>query len=260
MIKNINMEKFMKIKQAIESAADRFPFPDYIGGLGTIESYESIAEIILENVAPGSIILDFGSGPCDKAAIIQALGYKVSACDDLNDDWHLEGDNRAKILKFADESGVDFSLIEGDSLNFKPESFDAIMLCDVLEHLHNSPKQLLESLLIFLKPRGKLIITVPNAVNIRKRICVIAGKTNLPDYHDFFFSQPPWRGHVREYVKDDLKKLAEYLSIEVLQLKGCDHMITKVPARIRFIYRAITNIFDSLKDTLLLVAIKKTGN
>ena len=57
-----------------------------------------------------------------------------------------------------------------------------VMSHDVLEHLHHSPRDLLNDLCELIKPNALLFITVPNAVNIRKRIDVLRGKTNLPDY------------------------------------------------------------------------------
>ena len=134
-----------------------------------------------------------------------------------------------------------------------------IMLHDVLEHLHDSPRDLLNDLLELAKPDGLLFVTVPNAVNIRKRIAVVFGKTNLPRFEGYYWYPESWRGHIREYVRGDLVKLCEYLNLEVLELRGCDHMLEKLPRRIRRAYLLVTSIFRGWKDSWLLVARKRQG-
>ena len=85
------------------------------------------------------------------------------------------------------------------------------------------------------------------------------GRTNLPQYDGYYWYPGSWRGHVREYVKDDLLKLSEYLSLEVLEAKCCDHMLYKVPRIFRPLYLMATKVFNGWKDTWLLVARKKPG-
>ncbi len=131
-----------------------------------------------------------------------------------------------------------------------------IMLHDVLEHLHNSPRELLVLLLQFLKEDGLLFITVPNAVNIRKRIDVLRGRTNLPDYGGYYWYPGEWRGHVREYVHSDLVLLTKFLGLQLISVHGCDHMLAKVPLFLRPLYLKITDVFDGLKDSWLLIARK----
>ena len=127
---------------------------------------------------------------------------------------------------------------------------------DVIEHLHNSPRELLSSLVEIIKPCGYIFISVPNAVNIRKRLFVLFGKTNMPSYKLFYWSYGVWRGHVREYVKDDLIKLSEYLGVHVLELRGADHMLHKLPNFIIPFYKSITTIFPGWKDSWILTARK----
>jgi len=245
--------------EAMARVAKEFPFP------GDVRSdpvyyhgkYSSIAETVLKYVSIGGRILDFGCGPCDKTAVLQHLGYVCSGCDDLNDDWHQIPENRQKILNFINHSGIDFKTVNDASLPFSKHSFEMVMLHDVLEHLHESPRELLNSLLEKVVPGGLLFITVPNAVNIRKRLAVLLGKTNMPPFSSFFWYPGFWRGHVREYVKSDLAQLAEFLGLDVLELRGCDHMLDRVPAVFRRFYLILTSVFHGWKDTWLLVARKK---
>lgn len=250
----------MTSEEAIQLVIQRFPFEGYMtSGTTTKGVYSAIANTALRYLQPGSKILDFGCGPCDKTAVLQFLGFQCSGYDDLYDDWHKIPGNKGRILAFTKECGIDFRLANGNVFPFKRKWFDMIMLHDVLEHLHDSPRDLLNDLLELVKPEGLLFVTVPNAVNIRKRIDVFWGKTNLPRFESYYWYPGSWRGHIREYVRDDLVKLSEYLGLEVLDLKGCDHMLEKLPNVVRPVYLFMTKVFTGCKDSWLLVARKRQG-
>ena len=134
--------------------------------------------------------------------------------------------------------------------------FDMVMALHVMEHLHDSPKAILDRMMDACKPGGLLLLTVPNAVNIRKRIDVLRGKTNLPDFTTYYQTEGSWRGHVREYVKDDLAQLARFQNLEVLELRSVHNMLQKVPPPVQFLYRALTVMFEGWRDTWLLLARK----
>lgn len=248
----------MTIQEAIQQTVKKFPFQGYMtpANENAKYSYQTIGSTVLKYLKPGSSILDYGCGPCDNLAILQLLGYKGYGYDDLLDYWHTLDGNREKIFSFAADCGINFNLISEGPLKVEKNSFDMVMLHDVLEHLHNSPRDLLNYLLDLSTPEGLLFITVPNAVNIRKRLSVIFGETNLPPFESYYWYPGSWRGHVREYVKSDLVSLAKYLNLEILELRGCDHMLQKLPKLARPLYHLATSFFPSWKDSWLLVARK----
>ena len=247
-------------EQALTKVVEQFPFDGYmLSNRERKRMYLDIAGTVLSYLKPGDTILDFGCGPCDKTAVLQFLGFRCSGYDDLQDNWHKLPENREKILGFARECGVDFALGGDDGLPFEKESFDMVMLHHVLEHLHHSPRDLMNDLLELCKPEGLLFVTVPNAVNIRKRIHVLFGRTNLPRFEIYYWYPGAWRGHIREYTRDDLAELTEYLDLEVLELRGCDHLLQALPKGVEPLYLLITGILDGLKDSWLLVARKRPG-
>jgi len=242
------------VDRAIHVARSRFPFEGYMESAE--DAYRNVARAVLKHLPPGGKILDFGCGPCDKTAVLQALGFVCSGYDDLDDDWHHLDGNRQKILSFARESGIDFRLADGGAFPFDMHSFDMIMMHGVLEHLKESPRDLLNDLLELLKPGGLLFVTVPNAVNIRKRIHVLLGRTNLPAFDLYYWSPSPWRGHIREYTKGDLLQLSRNLGLHVLELRGCHHMLRKIPQALRPAFRVLTAVFSGWRDSWVLVARK----
>ena len=161
-------------------------------------------------------------------------------------------------MAFAKEFSIDYKLSNGPVPPFGEHSFDMVMTHGVLEHLHDSPRELLIDVLKLVRPEGYFFATVPNAVNLRKRVNVMFGKTNLPPFDSYYWYPGPWRGHVREYTKDDLLKLSEYLELNEVELRSCHFMLCeRVPKAARSLYRSLTTIFPGWRDTWLLVAKKK---
>lgn len=242
------------IEEAASFVRERFPIEGYMNS--SKSAYTTISETVQRYLEPGARILDFGCGPADKTAILQRLGYQCSGCDDLQEDWHRNPGQRDTIMNFVKETGVDFRVLNGGPLPFEKNQFDMVMLHDVMEHLHDSPRDLLIDLLELTKPEGLLFITVPNHVNIKKRLKVLRGQTNLTNYATFYWSQSPWRGHIREYVRDDLVKLCEFLGLDILELRGVDHMLQRIPAKALVPYLAVTRLLPDWKDSWLLMARK----
>jgi SAM-dependent methyltransferase len=243
-----------EIDRALGKVSAEFPFPGYIEAAP--RSHRETAEVVLRHVPRGGSILDFAAGPLDKTAVLQELGYRCAAYDDLYDTWHRAGDNRQRILEYSARIGIDYTT-PPDPLPEGP--FDMVMAHDILEHLHVSPLQVLGPLLERVVDRGWLFVTVPNAVNLRKRIAVLRGKTNLPSFESYFWYEGEWRGHIREYVRDDLEELAALLQLDVVELRGTHHLAHRLPRAVRMPYLALTRRADGLRDTWLLVARKRPG-
>lgn len=229
-----------------------FPFPGY---LEQPDALVDVGETVAKFLPAGGRILDFGCGPADKTAILALMGYRCAGADDLNDEWHLKPGARDAILNFAAGLGIEYHLLGESGLPDGP--YDMVMLHHVLEHLHNSPRQLLLNLLDRTAVDGLLFITVPNHANVRKRIDLLRGKTAHNPYAMYYWYPDPWRGHVREYTKGDCLMLAKYLDLDVLELRGAHHMLQKVPARLRPAYLQISKLAPGMRDTWSMVARKR---
>ena len=109
--------------------------------------------------------------------------------------------------------------ISDESLSLEKQSYDLITTFDVLEHLHNSPREIIHEAYIALKDDGVLIIGVPNCVRLSKRISYLIGKGRWSDFNDYFYSDI-FRGHVREYSVEDLHQIARYLNVDNYEIIG----------------------------------------
>ncbi|MDQ2839661.1 MAG: bifunctional glycosyltransferase/class I SAM-dependent methyltransferase [Acidobacteriota bacterium] len=112
---------------------------------------------------------------------------------------NVPGDAGYEKVAQADlERGLDpLSRITGDQ-------FDRILLLDRLEHLRE-PRNLLEDCRRLLAARGKLIVSVPNAVNFTMRLMVLFGIFRYADRgimdwsHLRFFTRKTIRALLEEY-------------------------------------------------------------
>tara|TARA_B100000795_G_C22784392_1_gene433904 strand:+ start:529 stop:1323 length:795 start_codon:yes stop_codon:yes gene_type:complete len=253
---NITTMNYHKLMNEVKES---FPFKNYIVENSAGDLYKTVFSISTKYLKENSTVLDFGSGPCDKTAIVSLLGHECIAMDDMQDQWHKESDNSKKILEFSKKMGIHYINTMNNGIDAKGTTFDMIMLNDIIEHLHESPKDLLLSLLNLLKDDGVLFITVPNAGNIKKRLNLLVGRTNLPPYSSYYWYPGQWRGHIREYVYNDLIELSKFLDLDIELIDGCDHMLTNVQPWLIPFYKFVTWFFPKWKDSWVLVARKRAN-
>lgn len=242
------------ICMAIESTAKTFPFPGYIGEESATHN-GFLFQTIADYVKRPARLLDIGCGPMNVTAVFATLGYKCFAVDDLSDPWHKRDDNREKILQFANDNSITFhQQTPAFEVPFEEASFDVVVMKSIIEHLHQSPRDLINTAFRFVKPGGYVVVTTPNSVNLRKRLSVLRGRTNYPPIQGFYESTGVWRGHVREYTLDELRWVVEASGGDVKLASTFHGFIEKVPRRFRKPYVFATNYFTGIRDSLLVLA------
>ena len=256
----MNSVDYDQLKRDLEVAWERvnkeFPFRGYIRAPRKV-GYLEMVRTAIKWLGRNGKILDFGAGPCDKTAMFSYVGFDITAFDDFQDYWHkLEG-NKEKILPFARSTGIDYYLPDEDGgFTFPNKQYDALMMHGVVEHLHDSPRELLNRLLTYVRPNGYFFMSVPNAAHLRKRLFVLLGRTNYAAFEYFYWTPGPWRGHVREYVKKDIVLLARFLGLEVLELRTYHLHLEALPAIARPIFVALCRLFPGFRESWILVARK----
>jgi len=250
-----------EVLRAVDEVAAAFPFPGYISE-GVRQGLTHIVPTVASLLpGPGRRLLDIGSGPMDKTAVWSRLGFDCHAADDLSDPWHRRGDNLARIRGFAERMGIRFHLQEGDyAIPFPREGFDLVTIFDVIEHLHESPRGILNAAGEHLRTGGLLAVTMPNSVNLRKRIDVLRGRTNYPPADQFFLSFPGWRGHVREYTLRETEYICRAAGFEVVSATTWEgnafDQLRGLPLRV---FLALGGMVPTLRSALLVVARKPEG-
>lgn len=84
----------------------------------------------------------------------------------------------------------DLDLVAGDvyQLPFGPQTFDGVVLSEVLEHLAY-PELALKSLKVILKEEGWLLICVPYREKIRQTLCIHCNRLTPVDAHLHSFDE-----------------------------------------------------------------------
>jgi 2-polyprenyl-3-methyl-5-hydroxy-6-metoxy-1,4-benzoquinol methylase len=71
--------------------------------------------------------------------------------------------------------------VETMELPFDPESFDAIVAGDFIEHLRN-PEAFLARIRPLLRPRGRLVLSTPNIANWAMRLSLLFGRFRYTEW------------------------------------------------------------------------------
>jgi SAM-dependent methyltransferase len=191
--------------------------------------------------------------------ILAGLGYEAWGVDDFRDPWQ-EPEAVQEIYRFAERSSV--HLVRSAIEDLSPDQpWDGASLVDVIEHLHVSPRVVLNQVGAALGPNGVVIVVMPNSVNLRKRIAVLSGKSNYPPLGDFFHSQGLWRGHVREFTMRETVELLRLSGYRVVDSRCFDAIaldrLRHEVARITFL--AATSLWRSVKDSHITVGRRPAG-
>jgi len=251
------------IIDSIQKTINSFPFDNYLSKDFSHEAFTLVNSVVNAIGGFKGQLLDIGSGSLNFTAVFANCGFDCYAVDDLNDPWHLIGDNVSLIKNYASDMNITFYRQDASdyTIPFEKESFDIVMLNAVIEHLHESPRNLLNTAFEFAKPEGIVLVTMPNSVNLRKRLSVLLGKTNYPDVKGFYHSQGTWRGHVREYTQAETAYILQEVGGEVILSKTFHLNIESKLSNplLRKIYELLTAVIPTLRDGILVIARKPSG-
>lgn len=114
---------------------------------------------------PKSEVLDLGCGAGNVSALYREKGCRVVGLD--------ISENAIELAKKQGIEAREWDLNKMP-LPFREESFDVVILSDVLEHIV-APISLLKEIKRILKRGGKLIISVPNFARLGNRLRMLAG-------------------------------------------------------------------------------------
>lgn len=250
-----------RVLEAVDQVRAAFPFPGYIPE-GVRQGLAKIVPEIARHVrAARPRLLDIGCGPMDKTAVMQRLGFDCWAVDDLSDPWHRREGNLERITGFAEREGIRFHLQGAEHrIPFPEAGFDVVTIFDVIEHLHQSPRELLNAAGRHLRPGGVLAVTMPNAVNLRKRVDVLRGRSNYPPVDQFFLSVQGWRGHVREYTLEETARICRMAGFQVLSATSYEGNAYDMLRGLRLrLFLALARLAPGLGSGLLVVARRPEG-
>lgn len=183
-----------------------------------VGTYQRTLNYIYSRASAANRILDIGFFIPIIPIALAKLGFSVSAIEKLiYYDKALDEIISFARKKYAIEV-LDSDVIE-DNLSDLEHQFDMVILQAVLEHLNGTPKYVLNRARQFVKPAGTILVEVPNAARLRKRLVfLMKGKVPFAPFYDYYHSAYPFAGHNREYTIDDLKYALDQSGLDLVRL------------------------------------------
>jgi 2-polyprenyl-3-methyl-5-hydroxy-6-metoxy-1,4-benzoquinol methylase len=197
-------------------------------------------------------ILDIGSFFGNFALCFKRLGYDVTVAEVY--DYYKNAFDKLKI--FLENEGLrvldlDFTTILPKE-SFK-EKYDVILCLAVLEHLGESPQQLMSNIRNFLNQDGEALIEVPNIAYWSNRIKLLIGKSILPSIESIYISEFPFMGHRHEYTIREMKLLAQLSGFKIKHIACYNYSADSL---LGTILRLPILFFSSCKE-IIMVKLEK---
>lgn len=136
----------------------------------------------LGTVTPGRL-LDIGAYYGLIAGVAHRIGWNLAAVDA----FPIPDFSSLKIP----ERNVECEIYNActDTLPFPDESFDAIVLSEVLEHLNYSPLPMFREIRRVLRPGGILLISTPNPSGLGRLIGLARGRAMMEPHIDIMLAE-----------------------------------------------------------------------
>jgi 2-polyprenyl-3-methyl-5-hydroxy-6-metoxy-1,4-benzoquinol methylase len=185
------------------------------------ERYEYVRSVVSRVSPPPADLVELGAAPGVQSIAFAGIGYRVTAVDlgDASDAWGDQPEG-TMTAAFAD-AGVRFVRwnLEDVPYPIEDESFDIVLLTEVLEHLRDYPIRALTEARRILRPTGVVLVTTPNAASLQNRLRLVLGRSVHTPLPDWMFGLPHAR-HAREYTAAELRELVTRSGLRVVSLEG----------------------------------------
>ena len=163
-----------------------------------------VVKYLVKYVDSDARICDLGSQPFILAAMIKLSGYdNVLAVD-------IEPEEYGEIARFF---GIPVARadLERDRIPVDDGACDCVVFSEVLEHLNPYyVHHALAEINRVLRVSGVLILTTPNVASLFRRLKLLLGRS------------PVYRYHVREYTKDEVRRLLLDSGFRIVELLCSD--------------------------------------
>lgn len=244
-----------QIRELLAELALRFPEDLRPGQMADIERiafhYEQIQ-------GKGQSVVDLGGGIGLFPIVCAAQGMQTWLVDDFADPVN----ETHSIESMGIHHGFTIGVIETEVAywggHFEADSVDIITCFESMEHWHGSPRSVLLQAMRVLRPGGFLVISVPNAVNLRKRLAVISGHSTWGRFEDWYYPIK-FRGHVREFTVAELVRAVSEVGFVAGGVKGRNWQRPKPFSSAMWSpIDSLLRLFPTLCSTLYITATKPT--
>jgi 2-polyprenyl-3-methyl-5-hydroxy-6-metoxy-1,4-benzoquinol methylase len=201
--------RYRRTVRSLEQAPE---FGEYFLKYSLKRLRHSSHEIARRLVGTNQDVLDVGCGDGWFAETLVASGNRVVGIDALT--TPERGAVFTRYIRADLNDGLRDAVGE-----LKGSAFDDVLLHDVLEHLA-VPERLLNDCVPWLKPRGRLIVSVPNIANIVIRLRLLLGRFDYEDRgildrtHLRFFTRRTARRFLTDHGWEIEREMASVVPLE----------------------------------------------
>lgn len=205
-------------------------------------------------------VLELGAFFGVNCMALRSVGYEVTAAD-----MPEFIDNPVQVERYA-QYGITTKgvRLEEFVLPFNDDSFDVIIMCEVLEHLNFNPLPLLKEINRIGSLNSIFYLSLPNVAQIRNRIAAAKGKALGISVAEFFTQLDPRsseivNGHWREYTGPEIRDILERLGyrIEKQYYFGLNEVMQRSTLR-RKASAVFYRKFPWFKENQTTIAIKES--
>ena len=163
-------------------------------------------------------VLEIGSFLGVASIALKTIGYNVFALD-------IPEFYQSRTLRaLYEKNGIPFNGVNlrQYALPYEDQFFDAVIVCEVIEHLNCNPLPVLKEINRVLRRGGYLYIATPNQAWINKRIGLLLG-ASIHDPIGHYFKQLDRNGnmivglHWREYVMSEIREIVGKMGFQVVR-------------------------------------------
>jgi len=193
----------------------------YIDGLA--ESYKRTVDDIYRLFNKGDRkprILEIGAylGVVSRALV--KLDFEVVATE------HPAYAKSARLADFFSRHGIPLHGVDlaDASLPFPSESFDAVIICEVIEHLNFNPLPVLLEISRLVRPGGYAYVAMPNFSSFSNRVRVLRGRSPHNPISDYLVQLDRRRNmqvglHWREYTAPETCEMLEIVGFRPVHVR-----------------------------------------
>jgi SAM-dependent methyltransferase len=222
--------------------------------------YAHIRKLLVREVPPPADVLEFGAAPGEQIAMLAERGYRTTAVDIgvASDEW-ADGEAGRMEQLFAAFS-VKFVVWDLEEVPYPldDETFDAVLMTEVYEHLREYPITALQEARRVLRPGGHLYFTTPNAAYVLNRLRLLGGHsvtTPLPDW----IGGLPHARHAREYTFAEIRELMATAGFRVTRAES-RHFYTRFGSPAQRMAKVALDVLARVRPTLgpsiVIVAVR----
>ncbi len=225
------------------------------------EYVRTVRDIMRVRPPEGEVkVLEIGAFFGAVCMALSSLGYAVTAADIAE---YIELPEQ--VTRYARHGIATKGVrLEDFRLPFEDESFDVLVMCEVLEHLNFNPLPLIKEINRVLKPGGLFYLSLPNFARAKNRLLILRGKAPGVSVDEFYEQLDPAsvmiaNGHWREYTMAEVKRLLEPMGFRLQEHYYFSIGETVQDGSLRKrLGRLFYRTFPTLKENQTALAIRET--